>query len=252
MFYILFFLIFGVANSCITQSHLSCSRSEDDAMLIRLRRNSEMSTKLVITSTGSTAWTYGGILGQYEYDNTLGYYVQSNTEKENGNFYPAFLYSVEDIWQVGPKENKYWLKNSDPSTRIPTSGWQYYRPETNVDIEDPLLMITFGPFINECEAYVVAASEHAADLFPSYLGVFSFTDRWWNGRPLLTNSNGRLMYHGNQDYGWLLSSDLDNNVIRGTMSHLSPEREKNWLYWDSSSSSYKQASLNVTCVIENK
>ena len=106
--------------------------------------------------------------------------------------------------------------------------------------------------MNECEAYVVAASGHAADLFPSYLGVFSFADKWWNGRPLLINSNGRLMYHGNQDYGWLLSSDLDNNVIRGTMSHLSPEREKNWLYWDSSSSSYKQASLNVTCVIETE
>ena len=115
-------------------------------------------------------------------------------------------------------------------------------------IEDPTLRISRGPLNLECkcESYEVKAEN-------GEFGNFGFTDRWRNGRPILTNKDGRLLQHGNRNNGWLfvLNESLSEHfVIGGSQSYLSPSDEKNWYYKDRSFL-FKQVpanSLNVTCI----
>ena len=61
------------------------------------------SATLVISSSGGAAQIVGGILGQYEYDEYNGLYVQTSTEQSNEQYIGRYIYYVDehDVWMAG-------------------------------------------------------------------------------------------------------------------------------------------------------
>ena len=208
--------------------------------------------RIVISSTGGAAQHQGGALGQFEYLEDQGYYVQTSTEKGNEDYVPVYLYFLEDKWWVHhtPGEHYGWLQNPTPSKTLPTSGWQW--ADGNVGWpDDPSLTITSGPLPPLCTQYTVTATGAAARMWPSSLGVFSRTERWWNGRPVFVNNQGQLLHHGHGwskvdklGYGWIIGTKLGYAALQGYQSHASPISQGRWRYW--TGSEYKPADVTVT------
>ena len=103
---------------------------------------------VVISSTGGAAQHQGGALGQYEYVEDRGYFVQTSTDMENELYQPKYLYPDEnDEWWVGstPGESRGCLYNPypTPSKTLPASGWQYAHSKAWHD--DPFLTVSPGP-----------------------------------------------------------------------------------------------------------
>ena len=267
----LLLLVLGVANSCWKKPPVgSESEDEDASFLLRMPMKDATTTPSInercqvpnswalkfvtIISTGATARLYGALLGQYEYDTTLGYYVQSDTENDE----PTYLLQTRNLWRVGPNETFYWLFNPIISETLPSIGWHIGRPwNKDSSMEDPTLIILHGPALTwnlecKCESYEVTASGAISDLYQSsHFGVYSYTKRWRNGRPILKNTDGRLMQYENQNNGWLLVLKESHFVIGVSQPYSSPSDVKKWYYFDHSSAIFKPVpvnSLNVTCI----
>ena len=64
----------------------------------------------MISSTGGAGQHVGGVLGQYEYYEDKGYYLQTSTEQNNGGFQAVYIYpDTDDNWWVGPTPGKIWI-----------------------------------------------------------------------------------------------------------------------------------------------
>ena len=201
-------------------------------------------TDVVISSTGGAAQTLGGILGQYEYIEDKGYYVQKSTEQSNEKFQAAYLYSNEDDkWWVGdtPGVERGWLRNLRPSKSPPTSGWQY--TDKGTWNSDDTLSATPGSLPPLVRQFTLTATGAAAEKWPSYTGVFTRTERWWRGRPVYVNKEGRLLYHSATDEGWVIGHSLGKIVLRGSQARHSPANEDYWRYW--TGSIWEPASVTV-------
>ena len=94
------------------------------------------------------------------------------------------------MWFVGPTpgERCGGLYNPTPSKTLPTSGWRY-AGKTWPD--DPSLTITPGPLPPLPRQFTVTATGAAAEEWPECLGVFTRTERWWAGRPVLAGEGLR-------------------------------------------------------------
>ena len=201
---------------------------------------------MVISSTDGAARHQGGNLGQYEYYEDKGYYVQTSTEQSNENFEAVYLYrDKNDEWLVGPTpgEETGWLWNPRSSKTPPSSGWQY-SDGTGTWPSDHTLTVTPGPLPPLPTQFTVIASGAAAKDWPESLGVFTKSQSWWHGRPIYVNTEGQLLYHGNQDDGWVIGSKLGKVGLSGSQSHHSPASEDSWRYWTGSES--EPASVTVT------
>jgi len=199
---------------------------------------------VVISSIRGAAQHQGGVLGQYEYDEQQQYYRHTSTEQGHEQFLARYLYSdKDDKWWVNdtPGEKRGWLRNPIPSKSLPTSGWQYGDGKSWHD--DPTLTISPGP-LSLARQYTVTATGAAAEEWPSYLGVFTRTQRWWRGRPVYTNTRGKLLHHGGGDAGWMIGGTLGRRGLTGSRAHHSPEGEDSWRYW--TGSEWKPASVTVT------
>ena len=200
---------------------------------------------VVIASTGGAAQHQGGVLGQFEYDQEKGHYIQCCSESEAKNYKPVYLYpDNDDKWWVShtPGESRGKLYNPTPSKSLPTSGWKY--SNNGAFHDDPSLTITRGPLPPLPRQFTVTATGAAAEKWPSYLGVFTRTERWWRGRPVFVNTQGQLLHHGGGDYGWVIGRKLGIRVLRGSQSYHNPASERSWRYW--TGSEYKPASVTVT------
>ena len=203
----------------------------------------------MISSTGGAAKHQGGSLGQFEYDEDRGYYIQSSTEQRNVHvqFRPRYLYHTEEEeWCVSdiPGERRGWLYNPGPSKTPPTSGWQYADPDTTSKVpwqDDPTLTVTPAPLPSQ---FMVTASGAAAEKWPSYLGIFTRTQRWWNGRSVYINAEGRLLYFSDVDDDWAIGDKLGWRALRGSRAHHSPVDENRWRY--AAEPEDKPASVTVT------
>ena len=124
---------------------------------------------------------------------------------------------------------------------MPTSEWQYYDYDGESWQDDPSLVVTPGPLPRR---FNVTASGAAAEKWPSYLGVFTRTERWWQGRPVYTNTGGRLLHYGayGTDY-WVIGDTIGYNALAGSRAHHSPSMERRWAYW--TGSEHKPASVTV-------
>ena len=82
---------------------------------------------MVISSSGEAAQYDGHALGQYEYLEDKGYYVQTSTEQSDENFRALYLYLVDDIWFVSGTTTFRggWLRKPQSSKIPPTNNWQY-------------------------------------------------------------------------------------------------------------------------------
>ena len=92
--------------------------------------------------------------------------------------------------------------------------------------------------------FTVTARGAAARVCPECLGVFTKTQRWWDGRPVYVNAEGRLLYHGTADNGWVIEEELGYAALRGSRARHSPVDENRWRYW--TGLEYKPASVTVT------
>ena len=139
---------------------------------------------MVISSEGRTPQHQGGLLGQYEYDEDKAYYVQKSTEQNDEKFHPYYLYRrpSDEEWVVGSTPfatTGGWLLNPHGSKTLPTntSGWQYL--DHSLWHEDPSLTVTPGTLPSLPRQFTVTATGVAAEKYPSYLGVYTKTKRWW-------------------------------------------------------------------------
>ena len=207
-----------------------------------------------ISSTGGAAQHRGGLLGQYEYLVDKGYYVQSSTEQSNGKYQAVYLYPLnDDKWHVGPTPGKKgWMYSNSPSKTPCTGDWWWYSTNTNSrgDGEnwkkDNGLSITHGPLPPMPGQCTLTALGAVAKMYPSYLGLFTKTERWWRGKPVYVNTKGALLYHGSNDDGWGISFFLFDSKLKGSRGYLSPDDEDSWRYW-TGSQWIPAASVTVKC-----
>ena len=201
---------------------------------------------MFISSRGGTAQYHGGVLGQYEYHEDKGYYVQKSTEQSNENFVAIYLYPDKyDSWWGShtPGLEKGWLRNLRSSKTLPTNGWQY-ADRTKESFQDDLtLTVTPGPLPPLPRQFTVTATGAAAEEWQNYLGVFTRTQRWWEGRPVYTRLDA-LLYHGAEDDGWVIAPIFGYAALKGSKARHSPVEEDSWRYWNGSE--WKPASVKVT------
>ena len=116
--------------------------------------NIVFSATVVINSTGGTALHHGGALGQFEYLEDKGYYVQTSTDQNNEKFLAIYLSrDVDDNWNVGRTPGmRGWLWNPSPSKTHdpPTSGWTF--ADSWSWISDNTLSVTPGP-LPSCDSH---------------------------------------------------------------------------------------------------
>ena len=194
----------------------------------------------------------GHALGQYEYHEDKGYYVQTSTDQNstlNEYFEAAYLYRDFDErdkshnwWVSGvPGQNAGWLGNPSPSQTLPTSGWKYADGQSWQD--DLTLTVTPGP-LTLPRQFTVAATGAVAEKWPESLGVFTKTQRWWRGRPVYVNTAGVVLFHGANGEGWTIGDELGCYHLRGSRARHSPVSENRWRYFTGSED--KPASVTVT------
>ena len=138
----------------------------------------------------------------------------SSTEQSQDNFKAIYLFPDEHgEWWVGstPGEKQGGLHNPTPSKTPPTSGWHYWNGKSWQD--DPTLTVTPGSLPPMARQFTVTATGSAAAEYPSYLGVFKRTERWWLGRPVYTNTQGRLLHHGARHNDWLIGDKLGYRAL---------------------------------------
>ena len=201
--------------------------------------------EIVLSSSGGAAKHNGGSLGQYCHDPDKGCYVQTNTEKGHEDYRPLYLYRVMgDGWWIGPTPGVKagYLKNPTQSKSPPLDGWMY-SDGTGTWPADTTLVISPGP-LTLCDCLTVSASGPAAEMWPECLGEFSRTEMWWNGKPVFTNSQGRLL-HQSHAQGWIVGPRLGKAGLNGSMAHNCPSREENWTYWDGTKD--QPASVKIKC-----
>ena len=203
---------------------------------------------MVISSTGGAGQHQGAVLGQYEYHEDKGYYVQTSTEQSNEKFVARYLYrDQDDKWWVGPTpgaKSGRWLRNTSPSQTPLSSGWLYADKTTKSWQDDQTLTVTPGPLPPLPKQFTVTVTEPATRKLSSYQGVFTKTQRWWHGRPVYVNTEGQLLHHSTADLGWSIGDKLGKYTLRGSQARHSPVDEDNWRYWDGSED--KPASVTVT------
>ena len=200
---------------------------------------------MVISSAGGATQRLGGALGQYEYHEDKGHYVQTSTEQSDEGFDARYLYRDEDyFWWVfhTPGEKNGYLRNDRTSPTLPTGGWQYWDGDSKSWQVDRTLIVT-PRTLKLPRQFTVTATGAAAELLPSFLGVFNRTERWWLGRPVYANTEGELLYYGPRDKGWVIGDTLGNYGLRGSSRH-SPANVDRWRYWTGSED--KPASVTVT------
>ena len=184
----------------------------------------------------------GNILGQYEYDEDRGCYVQTSTNQSNEQnryikmeeerlfsfltpkYTKMFLYrrDEDDMWVVGSSlgGNQTLIMSKELLT-----GWIFYDGQSWH--LDPSLTVTPGPLPPLPSQFTVTASGAAAEEQPASLGVFNKTEGWWMGRPVYVNTEGQLLYH---ETSWMIGPELGWYTLRGQWSHQSPACERNWTY----------------------
>jgi len=211
---------------------------------------SALKTKLtvyvVISSSGGAATKVGGVLGQFEFNPAKRMYVQTSTEQSYEKFQTVYLYQdEEDKWSVNVTQSKKdsWLMRSTSASKIPpSSGWQYWDGESWND--DLSLTVTTGPLPPLPRQFTVTATAAISSIQPSSLGVFTKTQRWWLGRPVYVNKEGRLLHHGHRDSGWMIGDKLNFYVLKGSRARHSPANEDAWRYWTGSKT--RPASVTIT------
>ena len=109
--------------------------------------------------------------------------------------------------------------------------------------DDPNLTSSPGPPPPLPRQFTVRVTGPAAERWPSALGVFTRSERSWAGRPVYTNTEGRLLYLGG-DHGWLIGRSIGMAALKGSRSRHSPESEDIWSYF--TGSEWKPASVTVT------
>ena len=218
--------------------------------LFRLREEAKRKKKkmmLVINSKGRASKIKGGVLGQYEYLENKKYYAQTSTEQSHEKFRARYMYQDSDNgWWVGPTPGKKTghLRNTHTNNEsLPENGhWKYYDGKSWQD--DVTVTVSRGPLQPLPRLFTVTASGAAVDKWPSFLGVFTRTQRWWYGRPIYTNTHGRLLYHGGGDFGWVIGDKLGYTALRGSRARDSPLTEVSWRYY--SGTGYEPTSVTVT------
>ena len=220
---------------------------KDPDQEMTLLSNSTTAQAVVIFSTGGAARFYGGMLGQFEYLEDKGYYVQSSTGQDNEHFRPVYLYCNEyGWWNVGYTPAGYgYLWNTIPS-EIPPSvsvGWQYL--DSREWTTDDSITITPGTLPSLPEKLLVIGHGAANEDYESLMGVFTRTQMWWNGRQVYVNTKGMFLYHGPMDYGWAIGVKLGYSALKGSRARHSPASEVNWNYWSKISSDWRPASVTV-------
>ena len=233
-------------------------RAKDTVSICGYQRKILSESKLIkfslnfinLTSSGGAAHYQGSSLGQYCYDLDTGCFIQTNTEKGHWEYKARYIYPVDDEWYINHTlgEKSGYLKNPTKSKSLPLVGWMYCTKPEDPWAADTTLEISPGPLISLCDSLTVSAWGLAA-LQSDCLGEFSRTNRWWLGKPVFRNRQGRLLHQSGK--GWDVGPDLVLSCLQGSMTHHCPAKEENWThYWDGKND--EPASVTIYCKVHGK
>ena len=207
--------------------------------------SSDKPIKLVLISTGGAAQGEGTKLGEFQYLADSNYYVQTSTEQSHKNFKPRYMYPDSDnYWWVNhtPGEAAGFLLNKVTNDEgLPENGhWQYWDYSKDSWQVDETLTVSRGP-LSLPRRFTVTVTGAAADKWPDCQGIFTRTQKWWYGRPVYINTQGRLLYHSAH---WQIGNALGSIKMEGSQPRDSPVTEDSWKYWTGTED--KPASVTVT------
>ena len=112
---------------------------------------------------------------------------------------------------------------------------------------DPSVKIKFGPQSSEeqCGDVELQLDGEAADKKPKYGGVFTRTGKYYNGKSVFVNGNGKYLYSSNVGT-WSVGAKIGGYIsISSTSAGLCPAQIKTWTYWRGAED--KPAQVTIKC-----
>ena len=213
----------------------------------------------VFDGAGEASDYCGNMIGEYQIDNMQA--DDSYVYKIRGGI--SYLHKIGSEWVVqdwkkgGPVTC---LKNESNTITPPSTGWLYNKNGTFV--LDPSLFLSITPRTeDQCQVIMITSTSGAAARFPEYLGTFTRSDRYLDGRPVFSNSNGKYLriVKGYNNWGVGDSPTKPTSQICSASSSLCPAAEqarsngradvelKSWFYVSATGDSKEDTTITVKC-----
>ena len=203
---------------------------------------------LVISSTGPSlrlqlAWCFG----VFDYNSTIGVFQQRAdiTIKDDHRYLSQS--NSTNMWYVSKPWGKSggWLKNTDTSSIVPTTGWQYWNE--NAYSKDNTITIQAGDIV-PCSAVTIEVGGGAAEKWPTCCnGVFRFNNQWVWGRPVYYNEDGHALYL--DGFGkWLVGLMNGKYWLKSNSGPLHPIDTVFWDYADEDVAYDIAAQVKISCM----
>lgn len=203
----------------------------------------------VVVVTGDGTMKQGQCLGLYYFDPDHGCYKQVATEEHwdpSGRFSIYIYRASDEVWYISGTPGKIagWMKNTSKSETLPLTGWMYWNGKQWCS--DPSVKIQFGSLSpdQQCGDVRIQMRGAAADKWPKCGGLFTKTDKYFNGKPVFVN-NQSLYLHSSGVGTWSVGLKIGRFYIRSTSAGLCPAQIKTWTYWTGSED--KPADVIISC-----
>ena len=163
--------------------------SENDKEVTVWTGDSNMQWGLaVFDGAGETCDYWGHVIGEYRVDKVAP--DGSVVYRARGG--QTYLSKEGSEWVVHGLRNEtpmIYLKNASNHSKPPNNGWMYNNNGTFV--LDPVLLLSTEPVPpQECQVITITSTSGAS---AEYLGIFTRTDKYLDGRPVFVNKNGKFL-----------------------------------------------------------
>ena len=203
----------------------------------------------VLNSTGKSAKQQGHCLGEYRFNADLQCFEQ-RSDYEDTSAKPTYAYQLDGkSWYIGtnPNERSCFMVNDSRTETIPTSGWLFSADSVDGWPADPTIKIHFGR-LNFCPSINVQFFGSTSEEYPYYDGLFEYSEKWHNGRPIYINPHRRFLFAGSGSgpgSGWTISNEVGKISLASDYASLCPGGVNDWKFWDGED--YQKASVRIIC-----
>ena len=189
--------------------------TSDQTMTMKVRLFPE---HLVLSA--SADFSCAEYLGQYIFDRDLDCWKQVMTERGGA----IYLYPVGLDWYIGmePGETEAGVFMKDESE---TKGWDYVDGASGQWQEDSARVDVVPGLMSLCETVTITSTEEN-DPLAAYLGEFSrCEDKWFYGRPVFVNNNGKVLCCG---VSWQVGDSVGDRKLEARSGPNCPGKIEGW------------------------